>query len=531
MQDALRYARSKTTIVAFAIIFSILIVSFSGCIGQEEEVEAQVVTYGTSSSGFPDLSPEESFSNEQVVLSNCYETLLWYNPPGSPELIRKVLATDYSVSEDGLTWTFELRKGVKFHDGTTFDASVVKWNIEHYIEVNTAASFIWGAVDTVTVVDDYTVQLNLKYPDPMDLVVTSCYSAWMMSPSDEDRHDWFNEGHDAGTGPYYIESYDPASQVILKKFDDYWGGWNGPHFDTVVIKIVPEEIIQQQMIESGEADVIEGVPLENIPALQAKDDVVVTIVPSYMNLLGLLNTQKEPLTDPKVRQAICYAVPYQDIVENVMVGYATQARGPIPQGMWGYIPDLFQYQIDLEKAQELLTEAGYPNGLDRPLFWLSPQGTIFEKTAELVKASLAKINIEMEIHPMPLAPRLEICRGDPKQAQDIYCFWWWPTYVTPYDYLYSMFHSSPKPIYNLAYLDDSEVDYYIDEGAKLSGTNRAQATEMFKKAQERLVDQAVAIFFFDRTRPVIYRTSLKGYVDNPAYTLVVLFYECWREEE
>ncbi len=467
-------------------------------------------------------------------MANCYNTLLWANPEGSAEPIRNVLATDYSTSDDGLIWTFELRQGVKFHDGTIFDASVAKWSLDRYIEVNTGAAFIYWAVDTIEILDDYTIRINLTSPDPLDWILTSAYSAWMMSPNSPeagvDRTEWYNEGHDSGTGPYYIESYEPNTKVVLKKFDDYWEGWEGSHFDTIVFEIIPEELIQQQMLESGAADIVGGVPYENIATLEARDDITAITAPSFMNLFGLMNTQKAPLDNPKVRQAISYAIPYQDIVDSIMLGYATQARGPIPKGMWGHLPDIHQYNLNLQKARDLLTEAGYPDGLDRVLNWpISPGNTVFELVGELCKTSLAKIGVEINVNPNPT--RFELARSpDPNDAQDVYLFWWWPTYVTPYDYLFSMFHSFDSPVYNFCYLNDPEIDDWIDEGAMYQATDRDKAIELFGQAQEKLVEEAVAIFFFDQAQPRLYRSDFMGYIDNPAYTNVVLFYTCWREE-
>ena len=214
-----------------------------------------------------------------------------------------------------------------------------------------------------------------------------------------------------------------------------------------------------------------------------------------------------------------------------MLGYATQARGPIPKGMWGHLPDIHQYNLNLQKARDLLTEAGYPDGLDRVLNWpISPGNTVFELVGELCKTSLAKIGVEINVNPNPT--RFELARSpDPNDAQDVYLFWWWPTYVTPYDYLFSMFHSFDSPVYNFCYLNDPEIDDWIDEGAMYQATDRDKAIELFGQAQEKLVEEAVAIFFFDQAQPRLYRSDFMGYIDNPAYTNVVLFYTCWREEE
>jgi peptide/nickel transport system substrate-binding protein len=158
---------------------------------------------------FPDIDPSISFSNDSVVMGNACETLVFYNPPGSKQVLSPQLATSWESSSDGLTWTFHLRKGVKFHDGTDFNAEAVEYSVERTINLGLGAAFIWDSVEGVNVIDDYTV----GYAAPLDLVAASGYGAWMFSPTcteaqGEKASEWFNEGHGCGSGPYVIESYE-----------------------------------------------------------------------------------------------------------------------------------------------------------------------------------------------------------------------------------------------------------------------------------------------------------------------------------
>jgi peptide/nickel transport system substrate-binding protein len=491
--------------------------------------QANIAVYAHTTT-FPDIDPSVSFSNDSVVTSNAYETLVWYNPPGSQELLRPGLAIRWESNEDATEWTFYLRQGVKFHDGSELNAEAVKYSIERTMKLGLGAAYIWDPVDTITVVDNYTVKFKLKYPAPLDLIAASGYGAWIFSPKSTEGRDsaWFNEGHDTGSGPYMIESYERGRRLIMTRFNDYWGGWKPGQFDKIVFETVEDPTVRQQMIEAGTADVTYELPRENLASLDARDDIVVYTNPSFQNLLGLLNHKKPPLDNKLVRQAISYAFPYKQFIENVMVGYASQAYGPIPAGMWGHSKDLFQYQYDLDKARELLTQAGYPNGGFKLLMTYATGDLDEQQVGELWKAELAKLGIELEVQGMAWESQWDLAKSDPTKAQDILVFYWWPDYVSPYSFLFNMFHCEEKIAFNLGYYCNEEFDKMIDRANELAGSDRAEAERLFIEAQKMLIEDADAVFFYDVANTHVLRADIKGYVDNPAYPHVVFFYELSR---
>jgi peptide/nickel transport system substrate-binding protein len=481
-----------------------------------------IVTYA-SLSEMTTLDPSTEFSNSVKILPNVYETLVLYDP--LRDKVIPALAESWQASPDGLTWTFFLRKGVKFHDGTPFNATAVKYSIERTIQLGQGAAFIWDPVANITVVDTYTLQFKLKYPAPLLQIAASAYGAYIMSPSAPNTADWFNAGHDSGSGPYTVAKWDPKSEVQLAKFKDYWGGWREGQPDVAIIKIVPDAATQEQLVLTGAIDIAEVVPLESLDRLKADARVRVIITPSFQNLLGLMNTKKPPLSSKLVRQAISYAVPYDDIIQLARRGLATQARGPIPAGMFGHIDDLPQYRHDLDRARQLLAQAGYPNG-GFTLVLTYTAGDVYEqKAAELLKAELAKLNVGLDIRPMPWEEQWALAKSDPMKAQDILVFYWWPTYITPYDFLVNMFHTEPQPFFNLAYYSNPAFDDLIDTARTYEGTNRTKALELYRQAQLMLVDDAPAIFFYDQQDVKVIGASLQGFSYNPAYTTVVFFYQ------
>ena len=495
-----------------------------------EEAAPNVFVYAHGTS-FPDIDPAVSFSNDSAVVSNCYETLTFYNPPGSAEILSPKLATSWEANEEATEWTFTLREGVVFHNGDPFNAEAVKGALENTIELGAGAAYIWGPVETIEVVDEYTVKFTLSYPAPLDLIASSGYGAWIYNPTvyAEEGTEWFNAGNCAGTGPYTIESRERGSRLIMTRFEDYWGGWSAGQFDKIVFEISEDNVVLQQKIQSGVADFTYGVPPDNLPTLDADPDIVVYTNPSFQNLVGLLNTQKPPLDNKLVRQALAYSVPYQDFIQGVMGSRATQAYGPVPADMWGSSTALFQYQHDLDKARELLTEAGYPDGGFDLTFTFATGDLDEQQLGELWKADLSKLGINLEVQGLNWEAQWDLAKSDPQAAQDIFVMYWWPDYVSPYSFLFNMFHSEEEILFNLGYYRNPEFDEMIDTADALSGSDRGAAEGMFVDAQAILIEDAASLNFYDVANTHLARADIKGYRDNPAYPHVVFVYDLTRQ--
>ncbi|MFO1349518.1 MAG: ABC transporter substrate-binding protein [Gammaproteobacteria bacterium] len=315
---------------------------------------------------FNDIDPGTAAGNEQAVLANVYEPLTWFEPGKG---VKPGLAERWEPSSDGKQWTFYLRQNVQFHDGTPFTAEAVKFSIERTKKLNGALAYIWKAVNKIEVKDPYTVIIHLDYPQPLDLITSSTYAAWMISPSVGDKdNQWFNAGHDAGTGPYQVESHQPNERTVLTRFDDYWGGWKDGQFSKAVLEVVEDPSLRQQKIESGDADFTDDLPIENLATLDARPDVKVVVNPAFQNWYIQFNVRKKPFDNVKVRQALSYSFPYKIANDSIMGGQARQSFGIIPHGIPGYDPQAKQYSYDLDKAKALLAEAGYPDGGFEPTF-------------------------------------------------------------------------------------------------------------------------------------------------------------------
>jgi peptide/nickel transport system substrate-binding protein len=456
-------------------------------------------------------------------MANLYEPLMWLNPDGTFE---PALAESWDVSDDGLVWTFHLREGVTFHDGKALTADVVKASIERTRELGIGASWIWWMVDTIEAVDEMTVKITLTMAYPLDRVAASTYAAWIMSPTAAAYEDseWFEAGNEAGSGPWMLESYTPDEELVLTRFEDYWGGWDDDQFDKVVISIVPEQVVQAQMLEGGDVDLALALPAETQEDFEANANFVVHEDATLYNYVGLMNTQREPLDDPLVRQAIAYAIPYDDVVEVGVGKLGQQARSPVPHGLWPYSDEVFQYTYDPDKAKELMAQAGYPDGGFSLVLTHAAENIQEERFAPVIKDALAEIGIDVEVRPILWAQQWELAKGDPAKAQDIFLLLWWPTISDGYDNLTSMFQCEEAPFFSLAYYCNEEYDALVYEALTLTATDPDTAQQKYIEAMNILVEDSPSLFLLDASRFLPVPTYLKGYVYNANYPFSTFFY-------
>ncbi len=475
-----------------------------------------------------DWDPSICFSLESLVMANFYETLLRYDS-AKDEFI-PVLATEYDKSEDGLTWTFTIREGVKFHDGTEMDAEDVVYSLLRSKNMNKGASFIWDPVNSITATDETTVVMELDYAAPLDLIVSCAYSAYIMSPEQaEQGTDWFQQGNECGTGPYTLHSQVPGDEVIMTKFDDYWKGWDGDHFETIVIKNIGENASRRQMIESGEADISTALMVEDLKALQSHPEITVYQSDSFANTIGFFNTQSAPFDNKLVRQAMNHAFPYDDIIQYVSQGFGTRPTGPVPVGMWGSL-DKPMYEYDLDRARELLVEAGYPDGgFDMQIGYISGVEDR-KKTAELYKAELEKLGVNVEIIGMPWDQLWEKAKStNPEDRPDWLSIAWWPDVVTPASWFKALYMTEDDIFFNLGYYSNPELDRIILEADVQSGIDRDKAAELYREAGTIISEDAVSTFVTDGQSIYAIRNNLKNFGEDPAYPYVLFFYDFYRE--
>ncbi len=518
--------RSRLTGVA---VLAALGLGVAGCSATDSadpaEPETSVLTIAASAA-VTTWDPVRSFSTEALYMANIYEPLLWKNAEGVEPAFSPGIAESWETSEDGLTWTFHIREGAMFHDGAEVDAEAVKASIEAAANRG-GASFIWAPLESVEATDDATVVMNLSYPAPMDLVAASTYGAWIVSPEALEASaaddQYFEAGIDAGTGPYMLKDYEPGTKVVLEAFDDHWDTENTAYYDIVDVAITPDAVTAQQMLTSGEVDFATSIPLENVDTVASDLGTEVRRGNSPFNFVALFNTTRPPLDDPEVRRALSWAIPYDDIIEVGAQGYATQAHGPVPKGIFPYSEGVPQYTQDLDKAADLLAEAGYADGFELTLTYASENASE-ARFVPLIKDALGQIGVDVEVRAELFNQQWENAKADPATAQDIFVLYYWPTYSDAgSDNLYSLFHSSDVPFFNLSYWNNGEYDALIEEAATLTGTDRDAAQATYEQAMELLVDEAPGVFLYDAQTVTVLPPELTIAPFNENYPFTVFF--------
>jgi peptide/nickel transport system substrate-binding protein len=516
----------------FPVLVSLLILAglvLSACQGARPQAGGETtsptfVVYAVNSEPLTNWDPAIEFSNGIHVMNNIYEQLVRYDPVAKKDF--PLLAESYSVSDDGLTWTFNLRQNVKFQNGDDFTAEDVKFSIERTMRVGAGASYIWYAVDQINVVDPHTVEFKLAFQTPLNLVAATGYAAFIYSSKCvNDQDEFISEAKGCGTGPYMLQSARWGDEVILEKFDGYWRGWPEKNYSKAIIRKVAEPATRRQMIESGEAQITVELPFTDVEAIKNNPNLVVNVESSLQNLYAMFNTEKAPTDNVLVRQALTYAFPFDQVIQYAAGGYASQSYGAVPQGLWGFSTSLPQYSYDLEKARQLLDQAGLSGGFKLLLTYTA--GNESEKTmAELYKAELAKLNIDLEIRGMPWDSQWELgMNSDPQARQDIFVMYWWPDLPSPYSFLFSPFHSEDEVLFNLAYYKNPVYDDIIDEANELTSMDPQKSEQMFVDAQRILLEDAATIFVYDRQDVWVVSNKLQGFKFNSAYPTTVFFYE------
>ena len=491
-------------------------------------------TYAPNLAVVTDLDPATSYSNENTAMHNVYESLTRYDSVSGE--VKPALATEWSASEDGLTWTFTLRDDATFHTGAPMDAEAAIAALERTRDLGLGAGYIWGGVESFEAPDATTLVMNLAWPAPMDLIAAANYAAYVydvnaagVGASEEDLAAFFAEGGDAGTGPYTISAWEPGSEfeLTLDAFPDYWGGWDGEHYEEVVFRVVPEVTTAMQLVKAGDVQMVERLTPQLVDSLRGDDNVQIHETPSLQNLMVLLNTASGPLADPAVRAAVAKAVD-TDGIGVALQGAVVPTKGVIPPGLIGHSDELTGTGLDLEGAAELLASAGYgPDGEPLKLTMTIATGDADETlVGASMKSNLAELGVDLEVEATEWQAQWDRAISEnTEDRQDIFVMYWWPDYPDPFSWFISMFRTEEEPTFNLAYYSDAGMDAAIDEIQSLTVTDRDAAQAKYEEMQQQLIDDAVAVVPYVQNYQRVLDASVGGYVDDPAYAQVPFVYD------
>lgn len=425
-----------------------------------------------------------------------------------------LLATEWKQIDD-LTWEFKLREGVTFHDGAAFNAEAVKKSFERILDPNTASprKKLFDMISEMKVIDEYTIQFVTAYPYAPLLANLSHYSAGIISPTAIDQYGDDLGLHPTGTGPFVFDSWTPGSEIIIKKNPNYWG--NEPQLDKIVFQVIPEDATRIALVETGKAHIAEPVPVDDVQRIESSDVMALYRTDGLgIDYLGF-NTEKEPFTDVRVRQAINYAVDVDAIVQGIYNNVGTPATAPMGPGVWGHNPNVKNYPYDINKAKELLADAGYPDGFKTTIWTNDNKARV--GVAEVVQSQLKGIGINAEIKVLEWGAYLEATE---KGEHDMFILGW-SNMTGDADYnQFFLFHSDARgKMGNNTFFSNERVDELIDLGRK--ETDPTKRLAIYAEAQEIEMQEAPMIFLRNDERLAVISKDVQGFWIHPSGILML----------
>jgi peptide/nickel transport system substrate-binding protein len=457
-------------------------------------------------------------------LLNCYEGLVKAEGDKEAKIV-PALAESWDISTDGLEYTFHLRKGVKFTDGTPMNAEAVKFSFERLLAMKMGAVANFTSIAKIEAVDENTVKFTLSAPFSSFLsALTSMWGPMIVSPTAVKAHEvsgdngqaWMAE-NTAGTGPYMLKSWDRNQQLVLTRNKDYWGGWGDNYLDEIVIRFVPETTTMRLMLEKGDADVAVGMSSnEDLDALAKTPGMVVEefTAPSIHDLR--INTTKAPLDNVLVRQALAYSFDYDTAASGVLGGHAIRMDSITAKGVDGYYKPSFMYTKDLDKAKALLAEAGFPNGgFSLDYIWLSGID-IDRQLGEMWQADLKTLGIDLKIQEMPLNTWWE-AQGNPETAPQMMMGQWGLDYADATSQAWVMYNSAsfPPAGSNYFFYKNETVDKLLVQAR--SETDKAKRDAIYQQAYEQIYTDCPEIWAVQLNERIAHSDKVVGYQYNLTY--------------
>ncbi|HDC92275.1 ABC transporter substrate-binding protein [Candidatus Acetothermia bacterium] len=450
-------------------------------------------------------------NNSWRAIYYCYDRLVEYE--GGTTKLRPGLAESWEISDDGLTYTFHLRKGITFIDGTPFNAEAVKFNFERLFAIGKGPAGTFEFIKSVEVVDEYTVKFTLHAPFAPALSAFATDQGCIVSPGVMEHEvngdwgqDWLAE-HTAGTGPFYAAEWIHGMRLVLKRNDNYWG--EPAKLAQVELRYVPEPEDLRMLLEKGEIDIAEKLTVDQIKSLKGVPGIRVFEGPSFSCHYIYLNCQRPYLNDVRVRRAISYAIDYEGIVDYIWQGTAVRMEGPVPIGFAEHIP-VYQYPYDPDRARALLKEAGYEKGFTLRLMH-SPVVPEWRQMAIVVQQNLADIGIKVQIESYAWATlRAKLDKGD----FDMSFGYWTPDYADADMFTWFWFYSENWGLPgNRAWYKNEVMDDLVT--AQRVETDPEKRQRLFEGIQWLAVSDAPYVYLVQTKYQLPMREWVKGYVYNP----------------
>jgi peptide/nickel transport system substrate-binding protein len=453
---------------------------------------------------------------DRQVYHNIYEPLLTLDTKLG---IKPGLAESWT-QPDSKTLVFKLRRGVKFHDGTAFDAEAAKFNFNRMkTEPKSIRKGEVANIDSVDVVDTHTIRINLKRPDASLLATLTDRAGMMISPKviGERGAGLERDAKGAGTGPFEFVEWVKDSHLVIKRHEGYWNKEGGPYLERVRYRPIPDDVVKLQSLQGGEIDVMDYVLPRDVAPMKADKRLVVVDVPSLADFGYQLNHGKPPFNVKALRQAVAYAIDLDRIVKGVWLNVGYPANGPISPASWAYDRAIPPIKRDLAKARAKLLEGGQPGGFT---FTTTTNNIpISVQEAEVIQAQLAEAGIVMKIQLVDSSTL--IASGNAKNFEMI--SFQWSGRPDPDGNTYQFFKTTPGTSFNWSGLSNEKIDALLDRTREVSSP--AERKKLYGELTRLLQEELPMLFIVHPIEPKAFSPKVQGY--DPIPDGMMRFKDVW----
>lgn len=464
--------------------------------------------------------------NDFRILMNVYDGLVRYRD-GTLE-VEPALAESWEISDDGTVYTFTLRQGVTFHDGSPFNAEAVKFNFDRMLNEDHPQhdtgpfplAFFFSAVEEVTVEDEYTVTFTLNEPYAPFLSNLAYPTGLIVSPAAVEEHGQDFGRQPSGTGPFKFVEWESNARVVVERNPDYWEG--APQLEAVVFRPITDANTRVAEMLAGGIDLMVEVPPDNIA--QFADDPMFQVYeqagPHVWFLI--LNMKEGPFQDKAVRQAVNYAINKQVLVENVLQGTAEIAAGPTPPAFaWAYNEALEPYPYDPEKAKELLAEAGYDG--EEIVFYVTEGGSGMLNPVAMgtaIQADLAAVGMNVTIETYEWNTFLGEVNAGLEGKADMAEMAWMTNDPDTLPYLTLRTDAFPSEGgFNSGYYSNPEVDTILEQARR--ATEPEERASLYMQMQEIVHEDAPWAFIANWKQNAVATDRVQNFELQPSFFLLL----------
>lgn len=465
-------------------------------------------------------------TNDFRILVNMYDGLVRF-ADGTLQ-VEPALAESWEISEDGLTYTFSLRSGVTFHDGSPFDAEAVKFNFERMLDEehpfhNTGPfplAFFFSAIETVEAVDETTVRITLNEPFAPFLSNLAYPTGLMVSPAAVEQHGADFGRNPSGTGAYRFAEWQSNQRVVITRNEDYWDGAPAP--EAVVFRPIVDANTRVAEMLSGGLDIMVEVPPDAIAQFRDAPDFEVYEQAGPHVWFLILNMREGPFADQRIRQAANYAVNKESLVTDVLQGTAEVSAGPIPPAFgWAYNEEVEPYPYDPDQARELLEEAGYDG--EEITFYVTEGGSgMLDPVAmgTAIQADLAAVGMNVSIETYEWNTFLNEVNPGLEGKADMAQMAWMTNDPDTLPFLTLRTEAFPENGgFNSGYYSNEEVDAILSQ-ARVSVETEERAA-LYQQVQEMVHEDAPWLFVANWVQGAVTTANVEGFDLQPSFFLML----------